>query len=307
MIFPRINESRGCPFNCTFCCIRNFYSGTWRPRKIENLISELLFMKEKLGYRKIDFQADNFLLSAKRIKAICNAIIENGLDNIHFGSQGRIDMLAKNPDLIDLMVKAGWKKLSFGLESGVQEILDNTYNKQITLNQTRKVAKKLRDANIYIGYSFIIGSGDEYETKAYIQKSLDFLFSIPYDGVSLTIFTPFPGTQFFQEMKKENRLSSYNWNLYDMMHCVYEPKHMTSKELEDIYSKALLDIYKNGGGFRMIERTLRNIKVGTVTPMEILNLIKLGLRMYARRKQISKSYEYYSDKFDKKIEKLCEV
>lgn len=303
--YPMINESRGCPYSCTFCCIHNFYCGTWRPRKIENLIFELLYMREKLGYRKIYFQADNFFVSSKRVKALCNAIIENGLDDIHFGSQGRIDRLAQNPDLIDLMVKAGWKKMSFGLESGVQEILDNTYNKQITLNQVRQVAKKLRDAKVYIGYSFIIGSGDEYETEAYIKKSVDFLRSIPYDGVTLTIFTPFPGTPFFQKMKKENRIFSYNWNLYDMMHCVYKPKHMSSKKLEEIYSKALLDIYVNGGPFRIIERALRNIKVSMLTPMEIFDLFKLGMRMYARRKQISESYDYYADRYYEKIEKLC--
>lgn len=303
--YPKINESRGCPYSCTFCCIQKFYCSTWRPRKIENLILELLYMKEKLGYRKIDFQADNFFVSSKRVKALCDAIIENGLDDIHFSSQGRIDKLAQNPDLIDLMVKAGWKKISFGLESGVQQILDDAYNKQITLNQAMQVSKKLSNAKVYIGYSFIIGSGDKYETEAYIKKSIDFLRSMPYDGVTLTIFTPFPGTPFFQKMKEENRILSYNWDLYDMMHCVYKPKYMSSKKLEEIYSRALLDIYRNGGVLGIIKRTLRNIKVSMVTPMEIFDLFKLAMRMYARRKQISRSYDYYADKYYEKIEKLC--
>jgi anaerobic magnesium-protoporphyrin IX monomethyl ester cyclase len=303
--YPVINESRGCPYHCTFCCIQKFYCGTWRPRKIENLISELLYMKETLGYRKIHFQADNFLVSSKRIKALCNAIIENGLDDIHYSSQGRIDKLAQNPDLIDLMIKAGWKRVTFGLESGVQQILDNTYNKQITLNQVVKVAKKLSDTKMYVGYSFIIGSGDEYETEAYIKKSINFLRSIPYDGVTLTIFTPFPGTTFFQRMKEENRILTYNWDLYDMMHCVYKPKYMSSKKLEEIYSGALLDIYENGGFLSIIKRTLQNIKVSMVTPTEIFNLSKLAMRMYARRRQISQSYDFYADKYYEKIERLC--
>lgn len=305
MAHPRINESRGCPYGCSFCSIQKFYNSTWRPRKIENLISELLYMKEKLGYRKIDFQADNFFVNPKRVKTLCNAIIENGLDDIQFESQGRIDKLAQNPDLIDLMAKAGWKIISFGLESGIQQILDNAYNKKITLNQARLVANKLRAANIYIGYSFIIGSGDEYETEPVIKKSVNFLRSIPYDGVTLTIFTPFPGTLIFNKMRKENRIFSYNWNLYDMMHCVYKPKYMPSKKLEEIYSSALLDIYRNGGLAKIIQRAIRNIQVGKVTPMEIFDLFKLGMRMYSRKKQISESYNYYSNKYYKKIEKLC--
>ena len=80
---------------------------------------------------------------------------------------------------------------------------------------------------------------------------------------------------------------------------------MSSKKLEEIYSKALLDIYGNGGPFKIIERALWNIKASIVTPMEIFDLFKLGMRMYVRRKQISESYDYYADRYYEKIERLC--
>jgi len=303
--FTLINESRGCPYACTFCCIRNFYGGTWRPRKIENFIAELAYMKEKLGYKRIYIESDNFLVNPKRVQAICKAIIEHGLNDVSYNSSGRIDVMAKNPKLLDLMVEAGWKSMNFGLESGIQEILDNSYNKHMTLQQARKVIKKLQDTNIHVGWTFIIGSGDEYDTEAYIQKSIDFLLSIPYDAVGLTILTPFPGTALFQKLRRENRILTYNWKLYDLLHCVYKPKYLSPQKMEELYSKALWEIYKNGGPTNIIKRAIKAFRANYISPRDFLGLCQLSLRVYGKRKNINEVYELYADKYYKKIEKLC--
>lgn len=303
--FMLINESRGCPYACTFCCIRSFYGGTWRPRKIENFIAELAYMKEKLGYKRVYIQSDNFLVNPKRVEAICKAIIEYGLDDVSYDSPGRIDVMAKNPRLLDLMVEAGWKSMNFGVESGVQEILDSSYNKRMTLRRVRKVVKKLQDTNIHVAWTFIIGSGDEYDTEAYIQKSVDFLLSIPYDAVGLTILTPFPGTALFQKLQRENRILTCDWKLYDVLHCVYKPKYLSAKRMEELYSNALWRVYKNGGPVNIIRRALKAFRAKYLSPRDILGLFQLGLRVYGKRKNINEVFEFYADKYYKKIEKLC--
>ena len=302
-----ISESRGCPYACTFCSIRSFYGRTWRPRSIENLIDELTYMKEKLGYKQICIQSDNFLVSPKRVEDICKAIIDSGLDDISYKSTGRIDVMAKNPSLIDLMAEAGWKSMNFGLESGVQAILDSSHNKQITLIQARKVASKLRDVNIHVGWTFIIGSGDEYDTEANIQKSINFLLSIPYDAVGLTILTPFPGTPLFQKLQRENRILTYDWSLYDVMHCVYKPNNLSPKRLEELYSKALWKVYANGGPNNIIRRALKAYRADELSLKDISGLLRLGFRVYRKRTNIYEVLSLYADKYNAKIEKLCSV
>jgi len=303
--FAIIIESRGCPFACTFCCIRSFYGRTWRPRKVENFIAELAYMKEKLGYKRIYIQSDNFLVNPRRVEALCKAIIEYGLDDVSYDSAGRIDVMAKNPRLLNLMVEAGWKSMNFGLESGVQEILDRSYNKRLTLEQARKVIKKLQDTNIHVGWTFIIGSGDEYDTEAYIQKSVNFLLSIPYDGVGLTILTPFPGTALFHKLQRENRILTYDWKLYDTMHCVYKPKYLSPEKMEELYAKALWKVYKNGGPVGIIGRALKALRTDYLSPKDILGLLQLSLRVYGKRKNINEVFEFYADRYYRKVERLC--
>jgi anaerobic magnesium-protoporphyrin IX monomethyl ester cyclase len=300
-----IHESRGCPYTCSFCSINSFYGGTWRPRTIENFIAELAYMKETLGYQRIAIQSDNFLVDPKRVEAICNAIIDYGLDDISYQSAGRIDVMAKNPKLLKLMVEAGWKHVNFGIESGVQAILDRSYKKRITLEQTRRVAQALRDTDIHVGWTFIVGSGDEYDTEANIQRSITFLLSIPYDAVGLTLLTPFPGTPLFQKLQSENRILTYDWRLYDVMHCVYTPSHVSPRRMEELYSKALWQVYVNGGLVNIMKRAHKAYESKYLTGREILRLFQLALRILGNRKNIYNVLDDYEKNYYTRIEALC--
>lgn len=304
---PEVSESRGCPHSCSFCCIRNFYSGTWRPRNIPNLIEEIEYLKEKLGYRRVRLQADNFLVDPKRVRAICNAIVDHGLDDLSYDCSCRIDVLSDNPDLIDLMAKVGWKSINCGLESGIQEILDKSYNKRIRLNHVRAVAKRIQDANISIGWTFIVGTGDEYDSESYIRESIDFLLSIPYDAVGLSLLTPFPGVPIFEKLKAENRILSFDWSKYDTMHCVYRPEKIAQSKMEKLYTEALWEIYTKGGPIKTFERAWRNLRANTLSAREIFGLFKLGLRMYKNRKNIAETFDFYAKQYYEKIEDLCKI
>ena len=229
------------------------------------------------------------------------------MDDLSYDCPCRIDALADNPGLIGLMAKAGWTSMNFGLESGVQKILDTSYNKRINLERAKAVAKRLQDANIIVGWTFIIGTGDEYDSKSYIQQSVEFLLSMPYDAVGLSLLTPFPGTALFERLQKENRILSYDWSLYDTMHCVYKPEHLSPKEMEKLYSEALWKIYTNGGPIKILNRAIRNFRGNFLSAETIYRLLKLGLRTYKKRKNITETFDFYEQQYNEKIEELCKV
>jgi len=108
---------------------------------------------------------------------ICNKIKEREM-NIHwicFATTNAID-----DELIQHMISAGCKKISFGLESGDQKILDLMRKK--------------------VHASFMLGNVGE--TEASIQKTINFATSLDLDNATFFITTPFPGTDLYDIGKK---------------------------------------------------------------------------------------------------------
>ena len=88
-----------------------------------------------------------------------------------------------------------------------------------------------------------------------------------------------------ERLQKENRILSYDWSLYDTMHCVYRPEQLSPKEMERLYSEALWKIYTNGGPIKIFKRAMRNFRANFLSAKEIYGLLKLGIRMYKKQKK----------------------
>jgi radical SAM superfamily enzyme YgiQ (UPF0313 family) len=110
---PFVYNSRGCPFKCSYCAIPAFYQERYRLRKVENIINEIEYLRDS-GYKKFHFQDDNFTFNVKRVETICKSIMNRGID-IKWSCQSRLDIVAKNPNLVDLMADAGCNLMSLGI------------------------------------------------------------------------------------------------------------------------------------------------------------------------------------------------
>jgi anaerobic magnesium-protoporphyrin IX monomethyl ester cyclase len=93
-----------------------------------------------------------------------------------FIAGARVD--SADRDLYEKMAKAGVKFISFGIESGNQEIL-NYYNKKVTLSQVRKAINLSIEMNIITWGNFIFGA--PVETREQLQETLEFSLSLPLD------------------------------------------------------------------------------------------------------------------------------
>jgi radical SAM superfamily enzyme YgiQ (UPF0313 family) len=113
--------------------------------------------------------------------------------------EGRVDQ--SSYDMFREMVKAGCRMMYFGIESGTQRVLDY-YNKRTTPQQSREAVKKARKAgmDLIVG-SFIIGAPDE--TKADIQKTLNFVKGLNLDIPQINVLGAFPGDNIWHEFKEK--------------------------------------------------------------------------------------------------------
>jgi len=192
--FTTLVSSRGCPFKCSFCGIRKFARGRWRPRSVENVIEELEFLQSQ-GYEQFLFADDNFTLNAKRVSELCRRIREEGM-NIEWFCDSRVDHVSY--DMFREMVRAGCRCLFFGIESGNQRILDY-YNKGITPEQSESAVRKAREAgmDIIVG-SFIVGAPDE--TRGEIVNTLRFANKLDIDVPDVNILGAHTGIDIWNDL-----------------------------------------------------------------------------------------------------------
>lgn len=192
--FTTIQSSRGCPFNCTFCCQSKLNKRVWRPRSIARVMEELELLYNE-GYRSLYWVDDNFTNNKKRAIQLFQAIKKEKLDFIWVCDQ-RVDQV--NKLLLTEMRRAGCRTIAFGIESANQRILDY-FNKNFTPFEAYKATQKAKNAKIdFVLGTFIIGA--PYESFEEIQKTLNFAQKIDIDFPQFHIFGAIPGTEIWDKL-----------------------------------------------------------------------------------------------------------
>ena len=206
--FTLIKTSRGCPSNCIFCTTHSVYGKKWRTRSTENIITEIVNVKKLYGISDFFFSADTFNLDKKWTFDLCNKIIERKLQ-ISWMANSRVDTITE--ELASVMKRAGCWLLAFGIESGSQKML-NAMKKGIRIEQAISAIKIVRKAGIRNTAYFVIGlPGETTET---INETYDFVKKYSPDYPQFLAATPYPGTEFFNIVERENYLKTKDWSKY---------------------------------------------------------------------------------------------
>ena len=232
--FGTITTSRGCPFNCSFCASNILWGRKWRSRSPENIIEELKILRNKYGLRKIFFVDDISTVKTKRIENLCKLIKEEGID-ISWECPTRANIVTK--DLCLKLKKAGCQTIGFGIESGVQKILD-FLNKGITLELAEQAVKTVKNAGLQTDSNFMIGIPGE--TREMIKQTLAFAKKLDLTYTTFSILTPYPGTKIYEYVKKHNLLLTEDWSKYTSFNPVIRINGMSSSEIKGFFRKANL-------------------------------------------------------------------
>jgi radical SAM superfamily enzyme YgiQ (UPF0313 family) len=197
-----IITSRGCPFRCRFCARYSNFIEEWgfRKRSFENVVKEMQELNNK--YRSVWIVDDNFLADSKRAHKIFDKLLESGIDMDLLIEGARTDSVDR--ELYKKMKKAGVTFISYGIESGNQDILD-FYNKENNLNKIREAVKLAREMGFFLSASFILGAPPE--TKQHIKNTIKFACSLPIDIASFAPLGYIKGSRLWVEAVENNKIS----------------------------------------------------------------------------------------------------
>jgi radical SAM superfamily enzyme YgiQ (UPF0313 family) len=225
-IFP-VLASRGCPFDCTFCSVTKMFGHKYRIRSPEKVLEDISYYHRLYPRAWMFFYDDNFAADKKRTKELLRLMVENDLV-FNWTAQSRLDV-ARDPELLQLMHKAGCKVLYIGLESvNPQTLLE--YNKRQTVDEMEEAIKILHHYKIKTHGMFVLGG--EQDDRETVMQTVRSAIKWKIDTAQMVILTPLPGTPLYDKLVSENRVTSFDWSQYDGHHVVYKPNKMSVWELQ---------------------------------------------------------------------------
>lgn len=275
-----ITTSRGCPYRCAFCYNLSFNKGRWRGKDASLVIEELKYLVRKYKVNRVIIHDDNFASNRDRALEIAERIKESDLKIIWSITLRICDFKEK---FLRELVDAGLYNVRTGGESGSQRILDRLH-KDISVEQIIDSANLSKKLGLETIYTFVIGWPEE--TKDDIRKTIDLIFKLleinPLSFIHpLYIYTPYPGTDLFQEAKE--RGFSPPDKLED-----WARFHWSRINIPWIREKNIFEAMRTLSKFAFYNRRLQNlretpIKEGKVYPkIFIYRLGGLFIRRWAR-------------------------
>lgn len=146
-----------------------------------------------------------------------------------------------------------------------------------SVRQALEVSALLRSRSILQIWYLMIGSGDELDAPATLERNVASLASFPFDLLQVSLLTPFPGTPLYERLKREGRLLDKGWEYYDGMRCVYRPSGMSPERLEGELVRAYKRIFV-GSGARRLSHTLASARSFLFHTVSFRKLIKMVFR-----------------------------
>ncbi|MDL2268743.1 radical SAM protein [Desulfosarcina sp. OttesenSCG-928-A07] len=213
-----VHASRGCRYHCYPCAVAYLGGRKFRPRPVARAVAEMaaidnnrLFIVDNSLAQDTQWEMDLFREMIPLKKKWCCHPIED------------------DPKVLDLAAQAGaWYVY--------QAVFD-------TSDYIKERIRRYHDHGIGVEGTILLGL--DHHTEDEIKRLVEFLLEIDLDLAEFTVLTPFPHTKAYDELKRQNRILSYDWDAYSADQVVYQPKHMAPERLQELFHWAWDTFYQD--------------------------------------------------------------
>ncbi len=202
-----IQYGRGCPFDCEFCDITSLFGRKPRSKDPAQLVAELESLYVRGWHGAIFFVDDNFIGDKARLKREVLPLIIDWMAErnypFYFYTEASID-LADDPQLLELMVHAGFEEVFIGIETphegGLVEC-DKVQNKNRDLLAS---VKRIQQAGLQVHGGFIVGFDSDPATI--FERQIGFIQESGIVTAMVGVLSALRGTKLYQRLEREGRL-----------------------------------------------------------------------------------------------------
>ncbi len=201
-----VQFSRGCPFDCEFCDIVAMYGRVPRTKTPERVIAELEALR-RAGWRDMVFIVDdNFIGNKKRVRELLVALVEwraRTRPMMGFLTEASVN-LADQGDLLDLMVRAGFRKVFVGLETPVPECLEECHKVQNSKRDLVDAVRAIQGAGLEVMGGFIVGF--DHDPVDIFRRQFEFIQRSGVVTAMVGLLTALPQTRLYERLTREGRM-----------------------------------------------------------------------------------------------------
>ncbi len=203
-----VQFSRGCPFDCEFCDIIVMNGRVPRTKPPARLVAELEQLRQR-GWQGMVFVVDdNFIGNKPQAKALLREIIpwrtRTGA-KMGFLTEASAN-LADDPELCDLMVRAGFKKVFVGFETPSLESLQECRKLQNCSRDLVETVKILQRSGLEVMGGFIVGFDND--PADIFRRQFEFIQRSGVVTAMVGLLTALPQTRLYHRLTEEGRIET---------------------------------------------------------------------------------------------------
>jgi len=226
--------SRGCPEFCTYCPHR-ILAG-YRARSIANIVDEMERLCDQVKRPYVIFRDPLFTEQRERVVELCDEIKRRGLE-LTFEAETRLDRL--DVELLDKLYEAGFRAMSFGVESLDPATLKKSGRRPIPQSHQREIIEHCRKLGIVTAAFYVLGFlQDDWNS---IAATVDYSIDLGSTFAQFKMLTPYPGTPMFKQI--EPLLVESDWEKYDGFTPTFKHPNLSERELRFLLGAAYKRFY----------------------------------------------------------------
>jgi radical SAM superfamily enzyme YgiQ (UPF0313 family) len=235
-----IQTTRGCPLHCNFCAASRTIS-SYKKKPILQIEREINKILEVWNRPFIELADDNTFVDKIWSKELLKLFSKY---NIRWFTETDIS-LAYDDELLELLAQSNCAQVLIGFETSRAKGLKGIDRNNWKYNQFEHylvAIDKIQSYGISVNGCFILGfDTDDSSTFAETEQ---FLKASNLSEVQLTLLTPFPGTDLYQQLKSENRLLTENyWDKCTLFDVNFIPRNFSVSELENSFQELMTRVY----------------------------------------------------------------
>src|SRR5947199_8717814 len=252
-----VQYSRGCPFSCEFCDIIEIYGRVPRTKSNQQMLAEFDALRD-LGWRGTVFIVDdNFLGNKKNVRQLMPELAEwQERHGFPFSLLTEASVnLADDDDLLNVMQRAGFRRVFLGIETPVEESLKEAQKSQNRGNLLDSV-KKIQSYGMEVMAGFIVGFDNDPEDI--FERQIRFIRESAIPLAMVGLLTALPDTQLWRRLKNEGRLIAESSGENTSCTLNFVPK-MDAARLVEGYKSIIRTVYKSSEYYQRALECLRRV------------------------------------------------